>query len=83
MAGEDENTYVVVTANGDWQELGEAGDGATVWELPGWAEAHLNDDPGSIRETLEEHGMAVVGIHTEPPGNLRILGDIDSFVEGS
>ena len=35
MAGEDENTYVVVTANGDWQELGEAGDGATVWELPG------------------------------------------------
>ena len=77
MAGEDENTYVVVTANGDWQELGEAGDGATVWELPGWASAHLNEDPGSIRETLEEHGRAVADFYKgEDTGALVISGDV-------
>ena len=31
MANE-KKTYLVATSNGDWQELGDAGLGATIWD---------------------------------------------------
>ena len=82
MAGKGKKTYLVVTANGDWQELGEVGDGATIWELSADIASRLEEDPGSLAELLEDRGTAVVDLYTEPPeGNLKILGDVDSFIE--
>ena len=80
MAENKGNTYLVVTANGDWQELGEAGEGATIWELPDWASEHLNEDPGSINDTLEEHGRAVADFYKNESGALVIGGDVEEYV---
>ena len=78
MANE-KKTYLIVTANEDWQELGEAGCGATIWELPNWAADRLNEDPESIGETLEDHGTAIVDFFTED-GRLCLMGDVDQYV---
>ena len=79
MANE-KKTYLIVTANEDWQELGEAGCGATIWELPNWAADRLNEDPESIDETLAEHGSAIANFHKDDAGDLTIIGDVDQYV---
>ena len=74
-------TYLLVTGDGDWQELGEAGDGATIWELPESASKHLNEDPGDLDDTLENHGKVIAEIYTEE-GGLTIVGeDVDRYVD--
>ena len=78
MANE-KKTYLVATSNGDWQELGEAGLGATIWELPSDVADHLNEDPYSVYEKLEEHGTAVAEFHTDS-GRLRLVGDVEQFL---
>ena len=48
----EKKTYLIVTTNGDWQELGDAGYGATIWELPSDVADRLNEDPYSLELSL-------------------------------
>ena len=75
----DKKTYMVMTANGDWQELAEAGFGATIWEVPDDAADRLNEDPGSLAETLEKRGRAVVDFYKNDAGELVIGGDVEQY----
>ena len=79
MANE-KKIYLVATSNGDWQELGEAGLGATIWELPSDVADDLNEDPYSVYEKLEEHGTAVVDFYTYSSGKLCLVGDVEQFL---
>ena len=76
----EKKTYLVTTNNGDWQQLGEAGMGAMIWELPSDVADGLNEDPYSVYEKLDEHGTAVAEFHTDSSGKLCLVGDVEQFL---
>lgn len=65
--------YLVVTSNGDYQQLGEY-EGAAIWELPEADYKAVEDCSKLLADTLEDKGAPVFDCFLDDQGELVVRG---------